>query len=70
MLFRYENEQKEFEYFLTSNIEKLDGIEDSSLGRVIKDIIDRDDVRTVFDPVEMFKVKHLFSWWKSQRDVD
>jgi hypothetical protein len=70
LLFRDENEQKEFESFLTSNIEKLDGIEDSSLGSIIKDRIERDDGRTGFDPVEMFKVKHLFSWWKSKREVE
>ena len=68
MLYRNEDERKEFERFLEDNIDRLDELEESDFGRLTKHSIERSDEQFVFDPVDMFTVKDLFSWWESQKD--
>ena len=66
LLYKNLDERMEFEDYIANNTEKLDELAEPSIGSIIKERLESSGVHYVFDPVEMFKVQHLFRWWKSQ----
>ncbi|MHC0061456.1 ATP-binding protein [Nostoc sp. UIC 10890] len=69
LLYRNHDERKEFENYLSNNLNKLDEIDDSDIGRHIQSDLDREDQHFIFKPVEMVKVKNLFEYWRVHKDI-
>ncbi|BBD57580.1 hypothetical protein NIES2109_03470 [Nostoc sp. HK-01] len=68
LLYRNHEERKEFENYLLNNLERLNEIDDSIIGKNIQNEIDRAGQEFIFKPVEMIKVKELFKFWRIRKD--
>ena len=68
IMYRNNNEKKEFEEYLAANLNKLDEIPDSDFGKLKQSRIEKSGQNFVFSPIEMVKIVTLYNNWKQSKD--
>ena len=69
LVFRNSDEQKDFNHYLEKNLDRLDSMDDSSVGINAQNKIKDAGDDFLFNPIEIVNIKKIFDIWKEDKDI-